>query len=84
MDTITHSQVQDLITQLPAKKLPIAYRMLTDLRASNTNSTQEVFMLLPIEERRTMMAEQAMKMVEYYEKTASERQTWQTGDFVEY
>jgi len=79
MDTITYSQVQDLVTQLPAKKLPIAYRMLTDLRAGDTDSPQEVFLLLSLEERRRIMAEQAMKMTTHYEQTASERQVWQTG-----
>ncbi len=84
MATITHSQVQDLITQLPVKKLPVAYRLLADLRTRDTDSPQEAFMLLSLEERRYIMAEQATKMVAHYEQTALERQAWQTGGFVEY
>ena len=34
-------------------------------------------MLLPIVERRHLMAEQARQMVAHYEQTASERQAWQ-------
>jgi hypothetical protein len=86
METITHSQVQALVTQLPIKKLPIAYRLLVDLSASDTDSLsrQEEFMLLPLAERRRLMAEQAKQMAAHYEQTASERQAWQAGDFVDY
>jgi len=34
--------------------------------------------------RRKIMAEQAKKLVKHYKQTASERQEWQAGDFVEY
>jgi hypothetical protein len=30
------------------------------------------------------MAEQAKQMAAHYEQTASERQAWQMGDFVDY
>lgn len=46
-------------------------------------SFQQDFMLLPITEHRRLMAEQAQQMLSHYEETASERQTWQAGDFVE-
>jgi len=79
----TYSQVQELLMQLPVKKLPIAYHMLVDLSASDADSLslQEDFLLLPIAERRRLMAEQAKQMVAHYERTASERQAWQAGDF---
>jgi hypothetical protein len=86
MQTITHSQVQELVMQLPIKKLPTAYRLLVDLSASDTDSPspQEEFMLLPLAERRRLMAEQAKQMAAHYEQTASERQAWQAGDFADY
>ena len=82
----THSRVQELIVQLPVKKLPIAYHLLVDLSARDADSLslQEDFMLLPVAERRRLMAEQAKQMVAHYERTALERRAWQAGDFVEY
>lgn len=86
METITYSQVQELVMRLPIKKLPIVYRLLVDLSASDTDSPslQEEFVQLSIAERRRLMAEQAKQMMAHYEQTASERQAWQTGDFVDY
>ena len=86
METITYAHVQELVRQLPIKKLPIAYRLLVDLSASNIDSSslQQDFILLPLTERRHLMAEQAKQMVAHYEETALERQVWQAGDFVEY
>lgn len=86
MQTITYSRIQELVMQLPIKKLPAAYRLLVDLSASDTGSLspQEKFMLLPLAERRRLMAEQAKQMAAHYEQTASERQAWQAGDFVDY
>jgi hypothetical protein len=79
METITYSRVQELVMRLPIKKLPIAYRLLVDLSASDSDSPslQQDFMLLPVAERRRLMAEQAKQMVAHYEQTASERQAWQ-------
>lgn len=86
METVTYSQVQELVMQLPVKKLPIAYRFLADLSVSDTDSPsfQQEFMLLPIAERRRLMAEQAQQIAGHYEQTISERQAWQAGDFVDY
>ena len=86
METITYSQVQELVMRLPVKKLPVAYHLLVDLSVSDADSPsfQEDFMLLPIAERRRLMAEQAKQMTAYYEQTASERQAWQAGGFIEY
>jgi hypothetical protein len=86
METITYAQVQELVGRLPVKKLPIVYRLLVKLGAGNTasSSLQEDFLLLPLAERRRLMAEQAKQMIAHYDETASERQAWQAGDFVEY
>jgi hypothetical protein len=86
MQSITYSQVQELIMRLPAAKLSIAYDLLLDLVSSepDTATSQLNFMLLPLIERRRLMAEQAEQMVAYYEQTKTERQDWQQGDFVDY
>jgi uncharacterized protein (DUF2342 family) len=86
METMLYSQVQKLVGQLPAHKLPIAYHMLEDLkrRGSDDSSLQQNFMRLPVAERRRLMAKQAEQMMAHYEQTASERGTWQAGDFIEY
>jgi len=85
MDTITHSQVNKLVNQLPTKKLPIAYNLLADLakKESSEISHQLNFMLLPINERRRIMAQQAEQMVSFYKETAQEREEWQAGDFID-
>lgn len=86
METMVYSQVQKLIEQLSARKLPIAYHMLEVLkrRDSDDSSFQQNFMRLPVAERRRLMEKQAEQMMAHYEQTASERGTWQAGDFVEY
>jgi hypothetical protein len=83
METITYSQVQDLIRQLPAQKLPLVYNLLIDLTTEDKSgmSAQLDFMRLPLSERRRIMAQQAAQMVAHYEQTAAERQAWQEGDF---
>jgi hypothetical protein len=85
METITYSQIEDLVRQLPARKLRVAYRLLADLTDNDTDSSsaQEDFMLLPLAERRRLLAEQAEKMVSHYEQTTCDREAWQAGDFVE-
>lgn len=86
MQTVTYSQVQALVVKLPIQKLPVAYRLLADLGKSDVevSSPQQDFMLLPITERRRLMAEQTQRMLAHYKEMATERQAWQTGDFVEY
>jgi len=83
METITHSQVQELVLRLPATKLPLAYSLLVNLAESQTGtpSLQFDFMLLPPVERRRIMAQQAEQMVAHYEQTAADREAWQAGDF---
>lgn len=85
METITYSQVQELVKKLPATKLPLAYDILVDLVDAKTEqkSSQFNFMLLPLNERRRILAQQANEMIEHYQQTTSERQTWQAGDFAD-
>jgi len=83
MEAITHSQVHEIIKRLPARKLARAYSFLIDLaeKESDIQSPQVNFMLLPQEERRRMLAEQARQMAAHYDQTAEERELWQSGDF---
>jgi hypothetical protein len=82
MALINHSQVQELVRQLPNNKLPRAFQLLQDLASSaNSGSDQVNFMQLPLEERRRLLAEQAREIKAEYETNAAERQSWQAGDF---
>ncbi len=85
MEIATYSQVQELVRQLPATKLLIAYRFLLDLvdKKEETLSPQLEFMQRPTHERHQLLAEQAEKMVAHYRQTAVERQEWQAGDFID-
>jgi len=85
METITHSQVQDLIMRLPITKLPLVYHLLIDFTTDETgwSSPQLDFMRLPLSERRRIMSQQAAQMVTHYEQAAAGRQTWQGGDFID-
>ena len=85
METIIYSQLHELITRLPTKKLPLAYNLLLDLadQELDTSSPQVDFMFLPLSERRKIMALQAEEMVAHYEQTEAERQEWQSGDFID-
>jgi hypothetical protein len=83
METIAYAQVQELVLRLPTRKLPLAYRFLTELaqKEPDTASPQVQFMLLPIAERQRLMTQQASKIVADYEESAADRQDWQAGDF---
>lgn len=85
-EAISYSQVQEMVMKLPAIKLPVAYRLLADLQSGNTDldSPQQDLMLLPLAERRSVMRQQAEEWVAHYRQKESERQEWQTGEFVEY
>lgn len=82
MSTITHSELEHLVHQLPEEKLPDAFRFLSELATdgSRTSSPRD-FMRLPLSERRRLMGEQARQMVAHYEQTADDREEWQSGDF---
>jgi len=79
MGTITYTQVQELVKQLPPTKLPQAYDMLAELaeKEADTLSPQLAFMELPLSERRQIMAQQAEQIAAHYEQTADEREEWQ-------
>lgn len=82
MQTITYSHIQELVARLPVTKLSVAYDLLLDLVvAGKTDVTvsQLDFMLLPLKERRHLLAQQAEQMVTHYEQTEAERQDWQGG-----
>jgi len=86
MNAITYSQIQDLVMQLPAAKLPLAYNLLVNLSKKedkNEPLPQSDFMRLPLNERRRIMAQQAQEMIFHYEQEVGERQEWQGGDFVD-
>ena len=85
METITHSQVQDLVMGLPMTKLPLAYSLLVDLTNNNSEiqSPQLDLLCLTLHERRHIMEQQARQMVAHYEQTAAEREVWQGGDFTD-
>ena len=74
METITYTDVQQLIEKLPETKLPLAYRLLVDLENSDIDehSPQAVFMRLPLAERRRLLAQQAEQMKAHYEQAADE------------
>lgn len=85
METISYAQVQTLVTNLPASKLPLAYRLLQALleTEAETISPQEALLRLPVAARHEILAEQAAAMKQYYEQIAVERETWQGGDFTD-
>jgi hypothetical protein len=99
MKGVTYSQVQDVVRSVPLNKLPEAYKFLLKLalgpdegrkegslsrQTTRTLSYQDEFMTLPLAEQERLMAEQAARMVSYYEQTADEREIWLGGDIVEY
>ncbi len=79
----SHTEVQALVAKLPDSKLPIAYRLLHALTASEGESPQAKFMRLSVDERRQLLSQQAEQMKTHYEQTAAERTEWQTGDFID-
>lgn len=87
MQTITYSQVQELVARLPVTKLSTAYDLLLELVSGDpkTTSSQLDFILLPLNERHRLLTQQAEQMmIGHYEQTETERQDWQGGDVVEY
>jgi hypothetical protein len=84
METITYSQVQDLVQQLPVERLPAAYQMLRELADRGEALQAQVnFLRLPLAERREILVRQAEQAKAYYEETAAERSAWQAGDFLD-
>ena len=66
-------------------KLPLAYDFLVGLadKESSEISPQLNFMLLPLNEQRRIMAQQAEHKVSHYKETAHESSEWQAGDFID-
>ena len=85
METITYTQVQQLVEKLPETKLPLVYRFLLELadKEVDPQSPQADFMRLSPEERHRLLSEQAEQMKAHYEQTADERTEWQAGDFID-
>jgi len=85
METITRSQVEELVKRLPETRLPLAYRLLQKLADKDAEALkpQTDFMGLTLAERRRILTQQAERMKAHYEQTASSRQEWQSGDFID-
>ncbi len=85
METITYTQVQQLVEKLPETKLPLAYHFLLELAEKDVDpqSPQADFLRLSPEERHQLLSEQAEQMKAHYEETADERTEWQAGDFID-
>ena len=85
METVTYTQVQQLVEKLPETKLPLAYHFLLELvmKEVEPQSPQAEFMKLSVEEQQTLLSQQAEQMKAHYEQTANERTEWQTGDFID-
>ena len=83
MKTVTHAEVQQLVTQIPETELPLVYCLLAELARGETQSPQAAFMRLSADERRKVLAQQAEQMKTHYEETADERIEWQSEDFID-
>ncbi len=85
METITYSQIQEMVLHLPASKLAAAYSFLRELLGKEQNATtpEQDFLQLPLEARRQVMMEQANQLHAHYAEREAEREAWQAGDFVD-
>jgi hypothetical protein len=86
MNSVTYTQVQELVAHLPVTKLPRAFAMLKSLvnEEAITPSVQIKILNLPLAERRRLLAKQAEELLAHYEETVTEREEWQGGDFGDY
>ena len=85
METITYTQVQQLVEKLSETQLALAYHFLLGLvkKEVNPQSPQAEFMKLSVEEQQTLLSQQAEQIKIHYEQTADERTEWQSGDFID-
>lgn len=85
METITYTQVQQLVEKLPETQLVLAYHLLLGLigKEVDPQSPQAEFMKLSVREQQTLLSQQAEQMKSHYEKTTDERTEWQSGDFID-
>jgi|HubBroStandDraft_4_1064222.scaffolds.fasta_scaffold1058691_1 hypothetical protein len=83
METITYSQVQDLVQQLSPQCLPAAYEMLQELtERGGALQSQVDFLRLPLTKRHEILARQAEELKAHCAETADQRNDWQAGDFL--
>jgi hypothetical protein len=68
MKTVTHAEVQQLVTKIPETELPLAYCLLAELAKGETQSPQAVFMRLSADERSKVLAQQAEQMKTHMKK----------------
>lgn len=85
METITYTQVQQLVEKLPEAKLVVAYHLLLELvgKEVEPQTPQAEFIKLSAEEQQRLLSQQAEQMKTHYEQTADERTEWQSGDFID-
>ncbi len=78
MQTITYSEVHELVASLPSAKLPLAHKFLRDLIPEQTQATapQKEFMALPLSERRRLLSKQAAELVDNYTRSRKDRELW--------
>lgn len=82
MQTVTYSQLQELVTHLPRTQLSRAYELLRDLlpETPEPTSPQREFMRLSQNERQCLLSKQADELAEHYAHTHENREIWQGGD----
>jgi hypothetical protein len=74
METVTYSQVKDLVQQIPESRLPAAYRVLRELvDRGETLEAQVNFMRLSLADRHDILARQAEQLRDYYQESAAPR-----------
>jgi hypothetical protein len=85
MATVTYSQVQELLMQVPEERLPVAFEMLLGLAdcREEVAEPRTDFLRLPLSERHQILAQQAEQLRAHYHETADERTEWQAGDFAQ-
>ena len=83
MSSVTYTQVQELVKQVPAAKLNRIYNMILKIteKSEDTVISSANFLKLPLSERRKIMRHQAQNIVNHYKKTTAERTEWQEGNF---
>ena len=85
MATVTYSQVQKLLMQVPEERLPAAFEMLLGLAdcGEEVAEPRTDFLRLPLSERHQILAQQAENLRAHYHETVDERTKWQAGDFAQ-
>jgi len=86
MQTVTYTQIQELVASLPQTQLPRAYELLRNLfpETPQSSSPQRDFLRLPLDERQHVLSDQAAELVEHYTHSHEDREMWQGGDIEDY